>query len=206
MSGWNISDDWLIYRGAGEKDLHLIDLLYDKHFIIKNLELPLLPRSAESQIHQEFFQIDRQALFMSNGKKVKIINVDTLLGRTQTTKAEVLQKQREKAERENYHARTGTAHREHVIDFEKVEIDYQDTTVQEHHFTLDADRRIIHMGEGFKSVDVNKRGSEQSIKENFNVFVNIEHAGDCQISFCQLQFLKDKWTKGGKEATILELN
>jgi|TARA_B110000285_G_C15009477_1_gene555637 hypothetical protein len=202
MSGWNISDDWLIYRGAAEKDLHLIDFISNKHFIIKNLELPLLERSAESQIYQEFFQIDRQALFMSNGKKVKIINVDTLLGRT--TKVDVMQRQMENAEHERYHARTGTSHHEHKVDFEKVEIDYQETTVQEHHFTLDEERRIIHMGEGFKSVDVNKRGSEQ--KENFNVFVNIEHADDCQISFCQLQFLKDKWTKGGKEATILELN
>jgi hypothetical protein len=139
---------------------------------------------------------------MSNGKKVKIINVDTLLGRT--TRADVMQRQMENAEHERYHARTGTSHHEHQVDFEKVEIDYQETTVQEHHFTLDGERRIIHMGEGFKSVDVNKRGSEH--KENFNVFVNIEHADDCQISFCQLQFLKDKWTKGGKEATILELN
>ena len=202
MSGWNISDDWLIYRGAGEKDLHLIDFLFNTHFIIKNLDLPPLERSAESEIYQEFFQIDRQALFMSNGKKVKIINVDTLLGRT--TKADVMQKQMENAERDKYHARTGTAQHEHDIEFEKVEIDYQETTVQEHHFTLDEERRIIHMGEGFNSVDVNKRGTEQ--KENFNVFINIEHADDCQISFCQLQFLKDKWTKGGKEATILELN
>jgi len=105
MSGWNISDDWLIYRGAGEKDLHLIDFIYHKHFIIKNLDLPLLERSAESQIYQEFFQIDRQALFMSNGKKVKIINVDTLLGRT--ARADVMQKQMENAEHERYHSRTG---------------------------------------------------------------------------------------------------
>jgi hypothetical protein len=64
---------------------------------------------------------------MSNGKKVKIINVDTLLGRV--ARVDVMQKQMENAEHERYHARTGTAHHEHKIDFEKVEIDYQETVV-----------------------------------------------------------------------------
>ena len=95
-----------------------------------------------------------------------------------------------------YHKETGTKHIETKAEYPVETVDYASpgAKIQEHQLSLGDERRMIFMGNGFTDGDDKK----------FNVYVNIEHSGDCQINYCILTFYQEKWKdkEAAKGATI----
>ena len=88
-----------------------------------------------------------------------------------------------------YHKETGTKHIETTSEYPIETVDYATLRpkIQEHQLSLGDERRIIFMGSG---VTFSRSDGDD---KKFNVYVNIEHSSDCQISYCILTFHKGKW-------------
>ena len=85
LHGWNITNSYFVFRERADdwggdplNCVNIIDLKTRYHFKLNNLP-PLGGRGSEDYFIKEFLQMAGKLLFMSNGKKIQVLNLEQFL-------------------------------------------------------------------------------------------------------------------------------